>query len=66
MWMKGDAGTQVEALLDEAVRAASLTRSVLAEAVREAVEHKLGSNLASADAGQKEDKGKKKDVVMTG
>ena len=66
MWMKGDAGTQVEALLDEAVKAASLTRSVLAEAVREAVELKTGSGPGSADTAQKEDKGKKKDVVMTG
>lgn len=66
LWMKGDAGTQVETLVDEAVKAACLTRSVLAEAVREAVEMKMGKRLDEANGGPKEDKGKKKDVVMSG
>ncbi|KAK5121505.1 hypothetical protein LTR85_005338 [Meristemomyces frigidus] len=66
LWMKGDAGTQVEALVDEAVKAASLSRTVLAEAVREAMELKMGKGLERANGEQKEDKGKKKDVVMTG
>ncbi|KAK4544344.1 hypothetical protein LTR36_004235 [Oleoguttula mirabilis] len=66
MWMKGDAGTQVEALVDEAVKAASLTRTVLAEAVREAMGLKMGKASEEATGGLKEDKGKKKDVVMTG
>jgi exosome complex component MTR3 len=35
LWMKGDAGNNVERLTEHAVRAANMTRSVLAEAVRE-------------------------------
>ncbi|GAB7346743.1 hypothetical protein MBLNU459_g1852t1 [Dothideomycetes sp. NU459] len=42
IWMKGNAGDQSEVLIDRAVQAASLTRTVLAEAVREAAELKLG------------------------
>ncbi|TKA66571.1 hypothetical protein B0A55_08275 [Friedmanniomyces simplex] len=68
MWMKGDAGMRAEQLIDEAVKAASLTRAVLAEAVKEAVEMKLekveGNAVAAASV--KEGKGKSKDVVMTG
>jgi exosome complex component MTR3 len=35
LWMKGEAGNNVERLTEHAVRAANMTRSVLAEAVRE-------------------------------
>lgn len=38
IWMKGDAGAESENLIDHAVKAASLTRSVLAEAVKEGAE----------------------------
>ncbi|KAK4965874.1 3'-5'-exoribonuclease [Elasticomyces elasticus] len=65
MWMKGDAGTQAEQLIDEAVKAASLTRAVLAETVKEAAEIKLGKGDESA-VPVNEGKGKSKDVVMTG
>lgn len=41
MWMKGDAGSQAEALIDNAVKAATLTRTVLVEAVKEAMEVKM-------------------------
>jgi exosome complex component MTR3 len=45
MWMKGDIGDQdaMETLLDSAVQAARLTRTVLMEAVRESAEAKIGS-----------------------
>lgn len=66
MWMKGDAGMQVEELVDEAVKSACLTRTVLAEAVREAVEFKMGKEAGTANGAPKEGKGKGKDVVMTG
>ncbi|KAK3643374.1 3'-5'-exoribonuclease [Elasticomyces elasticus] len=48
MWMKGDAGMQAEQLIDEAVKAASLTRAVLAETVKEAAEMKIGKGDESA------------------
>lgn len=35
IWMKGDAGTHSDLLIDEAVKAASLTRTVLVDAVKE-------------------------------
>ncbi|EMC91987.1 hypothetical protein BAUCODRAFT_60118, partial [Baudoinia panamericana UAMH 10762] len=38
LWMRGDAGAESERLIDEAVKAASLARTVLVEAVKEAVE----------------------------
>jgi len=68
MWMKGDAGPRVESLIDEAVKAASLTRMVLAEAVKEAAELKMGQTDgdAATNAPAKDIKGKGKDVVMTG
>lgn len=66
MWMKGDAGSQSEALIDNAVKAAVLTRTVLAEAVKEATEMKIGktqdADVEVASAG----KGKTKEVQMTG
>lgn len=66
VWMKGNVGNDSEALIDRAVQAASLTRTVLAEAVREAAELKFG--LEASDAGVKLGKSgaKTSDVVMTG
>jgi len=61
MWMKGDAGVEMEGLIDQAVRSATLSRSVLAEAVRESAEAKLGASGGQAAAGNG-----KKDAVMTG
>lgn len=43
MWVKGDVGADVESLVDQAVKAATLTRGVLVEAVKEAVEAKLAT-----------------------
>ena len=40
MWMKGDAGVHSEKLIDRAIEAATLGRTVLADAVREAAEPK--------------------------
>ena len=66
MWMKGDAGADSEALIDSAVKAATLTRSVLAEAVKEAAEIKM-AKLPDVTNGQPVASMKKgKDVVMTG
>ncbi|GIZ41429.1 hypothetical protein CKM354_000473300 [Cercospora kikuchii] len=68
MWMKGDAGVESENLIDSAVKAALLTRTVLAEAVKESAELKLkklpeAANGAPPAAAAK---GKGKDVTMTG
>jgi exosome complex component MTR3 len=69
IWLKGDIETKSEVLLDSAVRAAVLTRTVLVDAVKEATELKLsklaedGSNSAS-DEGKAKVKGK--DVIMSG
>ena len=41
VWMKGDAGARTEVVLDQAVKAACMTRAVLAEAVRETAEAKV-------------------------
>lgn len=71
MWLKGDAGGETEALVDEAVKAASMTRTVLAEAVREATELKMlkvtDGEIMNGEAKDSGVKGKgEKDVVMTG
>ncbi|KAK0878291.1 3'-5'-exoribonuclease [Friedmanniomyces endolithicus] len=68
LWIKGDAGAQVQILIDEAVKAASLVRAVLADAVKDAVEAKIGEaeDDAATTGLAKEGKGKSKEVVMTG
>lgn len=66
MWMKGDAGTETEVLLDQAVKAATMTRTVLAEAVKEVAELKMGRMGAETNGVPKGGKGKGKDVTMTG
>ncbi|KAK3075221.1 3'-5'-exoribonuclease [Teratosphaeriaceae sp. CCFEE 6253] len=69
LWLKGDGGNSVEALVDSAVRAAILSRTVLAEAVREAAVVKMVKAdegiTANAAEPTKDGKGKTKDVVMT-
>ncbi|KAK4494753.1 hypothetical protein PRZ48_014109 [Zasmidium cellare] len=66
MWMKGDAGSGSEALIDNAVKAAVLTRTVLAEAVKEATEMKIGKTSEAAVETTNTGKGKTKDIQMTG
>lgn len=66
MWMKGDAGSQAEALIDNAVNAATLTRSVLAEAIKEATEAKTAQAVESASDAPVSAKRKADDVAMTG
>jgi len=67
LWMKGDAGVQTETLIDEAVKAANLTRSVLAEAVKESVEIKMSKALETEKVNGELASGKEnKDVVMAG
>lgn len=56
MWMKGEAGTELEGLIEQAVRSATLSRGVLVDAVKEA---------ASAKAGLPP-QGKGQDATMTG
>ncbi|SMQ54011.1 unnamed protein product [Zymoseptoria tritici ST99CH_3D7] len=67
LWLKGDSGAQSEMLMDQAVKAATLTRTVLAEAVKEAAEVKFAK---AADSTNVQDgaavNGKRKDVSMTG
>lgn len=65
MWMKGNAGTQTEDLIEQAVKCAGLARTVLADAVKEAVESKLGV-VVPIDGEVSKGKGKQTDVVMTG
>ncbi|KAL1311193.1 hypothetical protein AAFC00_001388 [Neodothiora populina] len=52
LWMKGDAGADAESLIDRAVEAAVLSRTVLADAVKEGAEAKFGlsSTAGAADA----------------
>ena len=71
-WIKGDAGGELEAMVDQAVKAASMTRTVLAEALKEAAEQKAGSfaeevktQNCHADVSGK-GKERQRDVVMTG
>jgi exosome complex component MTR3 len=42
MWMKGEAGAELEDLVEQAVKAATLSRSVLVDAVKEAASAKAG------------------------
>jgi exosome complex component MTR3 len=63
LWVKGDAGKGFETLIDRAVDAAGLSRSVLAEAVREAAEIKTSPQ--TVDTG-KQEVVKATDVDMTG
>lgn len=62
LWVKGDAGQGFETLVDRAVDAAGLSRSVLAEAVREAAEIKTSPQTVNAGKQQV----KSTDVDMTG
>ncbi|KAH9844935.1 3' exoribonuclease family protein [Teratosphaeria destructans] len=68
MWIKGDVGQGTEQLVDEAVKAASLSRTVLVEAVKESVQGKMASVQASKGVSPATEakKGKATDVVMTG
>lgn len=66
MWMKGDSGSQAETLIDNAVRAATLTRNVLAEAVKEATEVKMKQLAESAANPPATEKRKADDITMTG
>ncbi|KAF2217269.1 hypothetical protein CERZMDRAFT_32542 [Cercospora zeae-maydis SCOH1-5] len=68
MWMKGDAGVESEKLIESAVKAAVLTRTVLVEAVKESAELKLKKLPDAAHGGPPDAaaKGKGRDVLMTG
>ena len=66
MWVKGDAGAETEELIDQAVKAAAMTRTVLAEAVKEGLELKIGKMKETANGVPKNGKGNGKDVVMAG
>lgn len=66
IWMKGESGSHAEALVDGAVRAAVLTRSVLNEAVREAAEAKSAMLSENETEMAPAEKSKGKDVLMTG
>jgi exosome complex component MTR3 len=68
LWMKGDCGGKSEELIDEAVKAARLSRTVLAEVLKEAVEQKLktAGDDAVLNGAEKGNQSDKKDVQMTG
>ncbi|KAF2719029.1 hypothetical protein K431DRAFT_229424 [Polychaeton citri CBS 116435] len=63
IWMKGGVGGHSEALIDGAVRSATLASTVLAEAVKEAAQSRLGVS-GGDDAANGALKGK--DTAMTG
>lgn len=63
LWARGDAGAHLEALIDRAVEAARMTRTVLAEAVREAAELKFGSPSQAANGQAKQPKSDDVDMV---
>ncbi|KAF2765231.1 exoribonuclease family protein [Teratosphaeria nubilosa] len=68
MWMKGDIGQGTEQLVDEAVKAANLSRTVLVEVVKESVQGKMARAQPSKGVSQATEakKGKATEVVMTG
>jgi exosome complex component MTR3 len=67
LWMHGDPGMQVEGLIDEAVKAAVLARTVLAEAIRETfAQDSSSSSQKESNGALKTGGGKGKDVVMSG
>lgn len=66
LWMKGDAGPQPETLIDQAVEAAVMTRSVLAEAVREGAEQKYAVQTRGTNGTATKGTDKAIDVEMKG
>lgn len=66
MWLKGGDVTDPQALIDSAVKAATMTRTVLVEAVREAAEVKVSdsSQGPKETLNQGPEDGKRKDIVM--
>nr|OQO24872.1 hypothetical protein B0A51_06881 [Rachicladosporium sp. CCFEE 5018] len=67
MWMKGDAGGDLEGLIESAVQSATLARTVLVEAVKDSTEAKVAAmsppELPDTSASTN---GRPKDVMMTG
>jgi exosome complex component MTR3 len=66
VWLKGDSGTQSEMLMDQAVKAATLTRTVLAEAVKEATEVKFAKAAESTNGAPVTGNETSKEASMTG
>lgn len=64
LWIKGDAGVEVEDLINGAIHAASASRTVLAAELREAGERKFG-DAKNLDM-EKANSGVVKDIDMTG
>lgn len=65
LWVKGDAGADPETLIDRAVEAAILSKSVLAEAVREGAEKKFGE-VGKESNGHVKQPAKPQDIEMKG
>ncbi|KXT03284.1 hypothetical protein AC578_4813 [Pseudocercospora eumusae] len=63
MWLKGEAGAEAETLIDNAVKASIMTRTVLADAVKEATERKLSKLPEVANGAPPAAKGKGKDLL---
>ena len=66
LWVKDESGFSSEFLIDHAVKAAAMTRSVLSEAIREATEQKLQNNHGATNGTLKGGATKGKDVIMAG
>ncbi|KAJ9623221.1 3'-5'-exoribonuclease [Taxawa tesnikishii (nom. ined.)] len=65
LWMRGDAGDASEAIIDRAVEAASLTRTVLADTIRDAAQQEYGAAILNANGAAKGAQ-KQEDIDMTG
>ena len=61
MWVRGDAGSETDAMLEQAVKAATMTRTVLTEAVKEAIELRVNKTGEAANGAPKEAKGKERE-----
>lgn len=66
LWMRGDAGEYVEVLTDQAVKAATLVRTVLVEALKDGVDPSTSETVPTANGAPKGGKKMGKDVDMTG
>jgi len=67
MWMKGGAGADMDSLVEQAVRSATLARTVLVDAVKEATDAKTGLQMqANGTLPGAKGKAATKDVNMTG
>ncbi|KAI9713155.1 MAG: 3'-5'-exoribonuclease [Bogoriella megaspora] len=66
LWVKGDAGVDAEDLINGAVHAAVMSRTVLTEALKEAGEKKFGDATPTEKSSKMKGSGAQSDAEMTG